>query len=203
MEKKSQKKGIKVENTRKSYYPVDEIFINRRSSRAFSQEPLAAKELMSLFEAARWAPSSYNDQPWRFVYAQQGMPEFQQFFDLLDPFNQSWANKANVLVVAVAKTTFDLNGKPNVSASYDVGAACQSLLLQAYLNKINSMIIGGFDSMKAVQMLNLSSEYKPEVMIALGKPGTIADVSEKFQSKEGYSSRKSLEQIVFKGSFKP
>ena len=192
-----------MENTRKTQYSVDALFINRRSSRAFSQELLTEEELMTLFEAARWTPSSYNDQPWRFVYAQKGMPEWQNFFDILDSFNQSWATKANVLVIVLAKKTYDFNGQLNVSASYDVGASCQSLLLQASLKKINAMIMGGFDSAKVTSILNLSSEYKPEVMIALGKPGTNADVAEKFQSKEGFSTRKLLEQIVFKGSFKP
>lgn len=192
-----------MENTRKSHYLVDPLFINRRSSRAFSQEPLAHDKLMSLFEAARWSPSSYNNQPWRFVYSQKGMPEWQQFFELLDAFNQSWVGKANVLVIVVTKKTFDLNGQPNTAASYDVGAACQSLLLQAHLNKINSIILGGFDTSKATQFLHLSQEYQPEVMIALGNPGTKADVVEKFQSKEVFSDRKPLEQLVFKGSFKP
>jgi len=89
---------------RKSTYPISPIFINRWSSRAFSDEPITNDELMPLFEAARWAPSAYNEQPWRFMYTHKGTKLWQQLLDLMIPFNQSWAKNSPVLVVLTSKS---------------------------------------------------------------------------------------------------
>src|ERR1700691_915147 len=114
---------------RKTYYPIDAVFTDRASSRAFSGEPMSDQELMTLFEAARWAPSSYNNQPWRFVYAKRETPFWDKLFNLLVTSNQQWTKKAAVLVVVIAKKSFD-NGKPARTAVFDTGAAVENLALE-------------------------------------------------------------------------
>ena len=192
-----------MKNNRKPEYPVDEIFINRKSARAMSGEAIEHETLMSVFEAARWAPSSWNNQPWRFVYVQRSMPEWDAFYNLLGEFNQVWACKADVLIIVVTKTTFDFNGNPSRTASYDVGTACQNMILQAVSKGLCGVPVEGFDYGAAADMLKLDGEHKVELMWVLGKPGSDEYLPEKNRAREDtYSGRKPLSETVFRGSFK-
>src|SRR4051794_29422351 len=101
------------DDSRTPDYPIEPLIYRRWSPRALSGEPLEERELMSLFEAARWAPSTYNEQEWRFLYARRDTPEWPRFFDLLMEANQAWCRNAAVLVVVLARKTFMRNGKPN------------------------------------------------------------------------------------------
>src|SRR5688572_5560176 len=108
---------------RKAEHPVAEIFLDRWSPRAMSGEELSSSELMSLFDAARWAPSSYNNQPWRFVYARRGGAGWEDLLGLLVPNNRVWAQRAGALVVVLSRKVFDYNGRPSRTHSYDAGCA--------------------------------------------------------------------------------
>src|SRR3989344_4797677 len=113
-------------------YPINDLALNRWSPRVFSNQPIEQEKIMSLFEAARWTPSSYNEQPWRYVYATKDDPErFQALFSLMGEFNQGWAGRAWLLAVSFARKNFIGNGKENYHAMHDTGAASFSLVLEA------------------------------------------------------------------------
>ena len=191
-----------ISQYRKSEYDVSDLIINRWSPRAMSGDEISDDELYSLFEAARWAPSSFNNQPWRFVYAKRNSKHWDQFFDFLFEGNQSWANKASALVVAISKTTFDHNGKFMKSHSFDTGAAWENLALQGSLQGLVIHGLQGFDYDKAKEELSISDEYNVEMMIAIGKPGNPQDLPDQLREREEPSGRKDLSEIVSEGIFK-
>ncbi len=187
--------------TRKTTYPIDQLFLDRWSARAMSGESISDTELMTLFEAARWAPSSGNAQQWRFVYAKRESKEWPKFLNLLYEGNRSWAQKAAALVVIVSQHALD-SGKALSSHSFDTGAAWENLALQGTLNKLVVHGIGGFDHAAAAQLINLPSNYTLQAMVAIGKPGDPASLPENLRSREHPSDRKPLNEIVFEGRFK-
>jgi len=187
--------------TRKPEHTVADIFIERWSPRAMSGEEISKDELMSLFEAARWAPSSFNDQPWRFIYAQRNTPDWDKFYKLMVPFNQSWAKDAAALIVIVSRDN-SLSGKPSRTHSFDTGAAWQNLALQGSLKNLVIHGMSGFDYDKAKEVLNIPAGYTVEAMVAVGKPGKKENLSRAFQERETKSDRKSIKEFVFGGSFK-
>ena len=108
---------------RQPEHPITDFFFGRWSPRSFLPVPMTDDELMSLFEAAKWAPSSYNNQPWRFLYARRDTPVWPLFFDLLQEGNKMWVKDASALIVVLSNTCFDYNGKPSITHSFDAGAA--------------------------------------------------------------------------------
>lgn len=193
--------AMDVSAYRQPEYDVDRLFVQRWSPRAMSGEEIEDTALMGLFEAAKWAPSSYNNQPWRFLYAKRQTPHWPVFFDLLIAGNQSWAKNAAVLIVIVSKTTLDRDGSPAPTHSFDAGAAWENLALQAMMRGLVAHGMQGFDSDKARQVLQVPEEYTVEAMVALGKPGKKEDLPERLQQREVPSGRKKLAEIVFEGSF--
>jgi len=189
-------------NKRKTNYPIDQIFINRWSPRAISPEMMTDKELMTLFEAARWAPSSYNNQPWRFIYAKRGTPAWDIFFNLLVPFNQEWSKNASFLVVVISRKNFEFNEKHSRTHSFDTGAAWQNLSLQGSIMGLVIHGIEGFDYDKARKELNIPENYAIEEMIAIGKLGDKKNLSYELQKRETLSDRKKINEFVFEGTFK-
>ncbi len=187
---------------RKATYPIGNIFLQRWSPRAMTGEQLSEQKLLSLFEAARWAPSSYNNQPWRFLYAKRNTKEWDVFFDLMVEFNQSWAKNASALVVVVSKKTFDFNGKPAQTHSFDTGAAWMSLALQATKQGLVTHGMQGFDYDKAKKVLNVPDDYNVEAMLAIGKQGEKDLLPKEMQDKEEPSDRKKLSEIAWEGKFK-
>ncbi len=183
-------------------HKINELILNRWSPRALSEEKLSNEELMSLFEAARWAPSSYNNQPWRFIYATRDSQFWNTFVSLMGEFNQSWAKNAAALVVLVSKKTFDHNGEPSVTHSFDAGAAWENLAIEAASRNIVAHGMQGFDYEKARTELGIPEGYNVEIMIALGKLGNKEDLPEMLKEREAPSDRKTLDQIVMEGSFK-
>lgn len=165
-----------------------------------SGEALTRAELDSLFEAARWAPSSNNNQPWRYLFARAGTPEFATFLDLLVPGNRAWCERAGALLVALSKTTFD-NGSPARTHSFDAGSAWMSLALQASAMGLVAHGMQGFDYDAAHSRLGVPEEYAVECMIALGKPGRIEDLPEYQQAREVPSDRKPIEAFAFEARF--
>lgn len=179
---------------------VDSLFYERWSSRAMSGQMVTDEELMPLFEAARWAPSSYNEQPWRFLYARNGTPEWNLFFDFLVPFNQEWCKNGAVLVVICSKNPSD-HGGLNITHSYDTGAAWQNLALQGHLKGLVVHGMGGFDREKARTMLKIPADFDVEAMCVIGKPADTQVLSKDLQAIEKPSGRKALHEIVGEGLF--
>jgi nitroreductase len=192
----------KGSNARKADYPVDTLFLDRWSPRAMSGEEIAADELLLLLEAARWAPSSYNNQPWRIVYARRNTEHWTRLFNLLGEFNQVWAANAAALLVLISKTTFDHNGEPCITHSFDTGAAWENLALQGALKGLVIHGMQGFDYERAKKDLDVPEGYKVEAMAVIGKPGRWEDLPEKLREREFPSDRRKLSETAFEGSFK-
>lgn len=186
---------------RKPGHDISPIFINRWSPRAMSGEELGREELMRLFEAARWAPSSMNNQPWRFLFAMKNAEHWDKFFGLLSRNNQTWCRNAAALIVVISKKTFDFNGKTARTHSYDTGAAWMGLALQGSFMGLVVHGMQGFDYDKARAELSISDEYQVEAMAAVGRPGNKHDLPLALEEREFPSSRKALEELVFEGGF--
>lgn len=189
-----------IDHIRATEYPIDPLFRDRWSPRAMSGAPITLEDLMSLFEAARWAPSSYNSQPWRFLYAMRDSVYWPVFFDLLTETNKTWAKNAAVLTVIVSMTTFN-NGKPSVTHCYSTGAAWQNFALQGWLKGYVVHGMQGFDYDKARETLHVPDEYQVLAMAAVGMPGNAGNLPPALQEKERPSPRKKLAEIVFEGPF--
>ncbi len=187
--------------SRKADHPVDKLFLDRWSPRALSGEPLAEEELLTLFEAARWAPSSFNNQPWRILYARRDTEHWPVFFGLLAEGNRVWATDAAALLLFVSKETFDYNGKPYPTHSFDAGAAWENLALQASLRGLVAHGMQGFDYERARAELNIPEGFRVEAMAAVGRPGSIERLPEKLRERETPSDRKPLGETVCEGPF--
>ncbi len=157
----------------------------RFSARAFSDEPLSDNELMTLFEAAAWAPSAMNEQPWRYRYALSGTEAFDRMWHLLNAGNQPWAKNAAALVVCSVMTTLERNGQPNHSRLHDLGVANAQLLMQATSMNIFGHLMGGFDHGRAPEELGLDPS-KEEVfcILALGRLTSPETLDEPFKTRE-------------------
>lgn len=192
-------------NPRQAEHPVDTLFLDRWSPRAFTGEEIAPAELNSLFEAARWAPSSYNSQPWRFLYARRGTPVFDTFLGLLNPYNQQWAKNAAALVIALSAHTFVRPGTTEVlvarSHSFDTGAAWANLALQATRLGWHAHGIGGFDVEKTRTELKVPDGYEVEAAIAIGRRGDKSILPENFHGGETPNGRRPVAETAFEGAF--
>ncbi|MEE9542993.1 MAG: nitroreductase family protein [Thermodesulfobacteriota bacterium] len=193
---------INIDEYRKQEHEVDKIFVDRWSPRAMSGEEIETRELMRLFEAARWAPSAFNNQPWRFLYAMRETEYWDKFFNLLVKSNQVWTKNAAALMVVISKETFDYNGKPARTHSFDAGAAWVSLALQGSIMGLVVHGMQGFDYDRAKTELNVPDGYTIEAMVAVGRAGNIANLPEELQEREFPSDRKKIDEIAFEGGFK-
>lgn len=183
-------------------YNANTLFRNRWSPRSMSGEPITKEELMILFEAAKWAPSSFNSQPWRFIYAIKNTEYWGPFFDLLVDFNKSWAKNAAVLIIVVSRKNFEYNEEYSRTHSFDTGAAWQSLALQASINGLIAHGIGGFDHEQAKKVANISDQFEVEAMIAIGRPAEKTVLPKELQEAEIISDRKKIKEISFEGKLK-
>ncbi|SCZ52367.1 nitroreductase family protein [Thiohalomonas denitrificans] len=181
-------------------YPIDPIFRDRWSPRAMSGDPVERSELMLLFEAARWAPSSYNNQPWRFVYALRDSVGWERLFGLLVEFNQSWASGAGALVLIASKQTFD-NGKAAVTHALDAGAAWENFALQGSLNGLVVHGMEGFDYQRARTELGVPDDHDVLAMAAIGRPGRVEELPEPLREREVPSDRKPVSEWAFESRF--
>lgn len=192
---------IKGSEFRHADHPIEPLFVNRWSPRAMSGEEMAEEELLTLFEAARWAPSSFNNQPWRVLYARRATAHWPLFLNLLVEANQVWAKNAAALLVFISKTTFDHNAKPSITHSYDTGAAWAHLALQGYLKGYVVHGMQGFSYDRARAELGIPEEFQVEAMAAIGIPGDKAGLPEALQQKESPNSRREVGQSVCEGPF--
>ena len=186
-------------------HPIDPMFLERWSPRAFTGEAIGASDLMTIMEAARWAPSSYNSQPWRFVYARRDTPHWEPMLSLLNDFNRSWAKDAGALVVLASSETMVPPGKdtpvPAYSHSLDAGSAWGYMALQA--TKLGWYTHGmvGFDIPRTAAELGFPKGYRVEVAIAIGRKGDPSLLPEMLAGREMPSPRLPLAEIVFEGKF--
>lgn len=176
---------------------VSPEFLERVSTRAFDpNKDIHDDSLLSCFEAARWAPSSYNNQPWRYVYSKRGSSTFTKMLECLVDFNKQWCKNASVLVIICSKTHFSHNNKPSPTASLDTGSSYMSLVLQAQKLGICSHAMEGIYRDKIKETFNIPDDFKIEAMLAMGYQGMPGVLSKELQDKETPSTRKSLKEIV-------
>lgn len=162
----------KHDNGRVADHPIDARFLGRWSPRSFTGEAISDAELMTIFEAARWAPSASNLQPWRFLYAKRDSAHWPTFFNLLFEGNRRWAGETAVLIAILSKRTRQPKEGPeveNYSHSFDAGAAWGYLALQASLMGWSAHGMGGFDVPRAIAELGIPEDYRIECMAAIGR----------------------------------
>lgn len=151
--------------------PVLDVIKKRRSLRSYNGQPVEDEKIQSLFEAARWAPSSVNEQPWVYIYATKGQELYEKIYSALNPSNQVWVQNAPLLIASLVRNKFIRNDRPNGSARYDLGAANAFLSLQATHVGLNVHQLGGFDPLKLRENLNVPDEYDPVIVMGVGYPG--------------------------------
>ncbi len=185
----------------KTEFPIHDLLRRRWSPRAFSDRPVEPEKLCSLLEAARWAPSSYNEQPWAYLVATQDDPsEYARLLSVLAEGNVAWARRAPVLMLSLAKLNFERNGKPNRHAFHDVGLATANLVAQATAMGLVAHQMAGFSVEKARQLFSVPTGWEPVAAIALGYPGEADSLPESLRDRElAPRSRKPLEEFVFAG----
>src|SRR5436309_11409700 len=193
---------MKGSEIRKTDHPIEQLLLDRWSPRAMSGEEISREDLLRLFEAARWAPSSFNAQQWRALYALRDTEYWQTFFDLLVDANKTWAKNAAVLVVFISRKLFDYNDEPSVTHSYDAGAAWENFALQGFHQGLVVHGMEGFDYERARKELHIPDEFQVEAMAAVGKPGPKEWLPEKLQTRESPNDRRKLSDSIFEGPFK-
>lgn len=192
---------IKGGEKRRPKHPIEPLILDRWSPRAMSGEEISPNELMRLFEAARWAPSSFNAQQWRALYARRESEHWPAFFNLLVEGNRVWAQKAAALVVFISRKNFEYNNKPSVSHSYDCGAAWQNFALQGFSQGFVVHGMEGFDYDRARIDLKIPNEFEIEAMAAVGKPGDKTALPEKLQQSESPNERRKISASICEGPF--
>jgi nitroreductase len=180
-------------------HPVHELIKKRWSPRAFSPTPVEQKTLLTLFEAARWAASSMNEQPWRFIYATMDQTErFNKLVSCLAEGNTVWAANAPVLILTLVKTHFEKSNEPNRWAFHDLGLAIGNLTTQASALDLYVHSMGGFNGNKVKELFSISAQYEPVTVIAvgyIGKPETLPDQLRKREIV--VQQRKPLSELLF------
>ena len=186
-----------------SNVPVHELIRNRWSPRAFADKAVAPEVLSSLFEAARWAPSSSNEQPWAYLVATKEDPEnFAKLLSTLVEFNQSWAKNAPVLALSVAHLNWSRDGRPNPVAQHDVGSASAQLTFEANSRGLFVHQMAGFDGKKAREVFGIPEDWQPVAAMAIGYPGDPASLPEKLRDRElAARTRKPLNEMVMTGKW--
>ena len=192
--------SAEVAPVRHADHPVHSQFLNRWSPRAFSPREVPETTLMSVFEAARWAASSSNEQPWRFVMARSA-EDRKRFVEFLVPGNQGWAKHAPVLVVVCSKKTYARNGTPNRCYQFDAGAAAAYMALGAHLSGLISHGMAGFDQDGARATLGLPTDFEPIAVFAIGYHGDASLLPEELAAREVPSDRRPARDSIMEGRF--
>ncbi|MGJ7498015.1 nitroreductase family protein [Variovorax sp. RT4R15] len=191
--------------TRQPDHLIHPLFTDRWSPRAFTGEAIPESALLSMLEAARWAPSAYNAQPWRFIYARRDTASWQPIFDTLVEFNQGWAQRAAALVVIASAKQAVFPGAadaaPNLWHSFDSGAAWASIAFQATLSGWAAHGMAGFDFERLRQVAAIPDAYAVETVVAIGKRGDKDVLPEGLQSRESPNGRLPLTQLAAEGRF--
>jgi nitroreductase len=192
-----------LEKIAETQAPIHDLIGRRWSPRAFLNVPVEPDKLLSLFEAARWAASSNNEQPWAFLVATQEDPQnYEGMLSVLVDFNRGWANKAPVLILALTHTQFEKDGRPNRHAYYDLGQATANLSLQATALGLTTHQMAGFNPQAARERFAVPEGWEPVSVIALGYPGDPDSLTETLRQREiARRERKPLEKFVFEGAW--
>ena len=190
-----------VKKTRSTTYEINHDIVNRWSPRSFLPTEISDKELFSLFEAARWAPSSSNSQPWRFIFAKRGSKNWSNLFDLLVDFNKQWCANASALVVIISRKNFEHNGQPSITHQFDTGAAWENLAIQAVSQGLITHGMAGFDYERAKKNLAVPDDFEVIAMVAIGKRGPKEKLPAELQAREIPNDRKPLSEIMMEGRF--
>ncbi len=182
-------------NHRQSEYDINRQFLERWSPRAFSDTPIEQEKMLALLEAARWAPSAGNEQPWCFLLP-DGPEALQQFRSLLNPSNQRWANRAPLLLYVAGRKKWAKSGRDNATFQFDCGSAFMSLALEAYHLGLFTHPMAGFDHDRAYDVLQLDkNEYEIIAAVAIGHYGDVKQLDQDLQEREKPSGRKALQEI--------
>lgn len=185
--------------------PIDETIANRWSGRAYdANKPLNEQDIIALLEAARWAPSCYGDQPWRFIVWNRhtDAASWEKAFDCLAPGNQAWVKDAPVLLLSAADSIFNHNGTPNRWGQYDTGAAAENLCLQAESMGLMAHQMGGFDVEKTRSAFGIPEQFALMAMISVGYPADIATLQgEVLEREQAPRKRRELGELFFKGGW--
>src|SRR5207244_3108236 len=186
---------------RRADFPIEQLLLDRWSPRAMSGEEISDEELMRLFEAARWAPSSFNAQQWRALYARRGTEHWPLFFELLVEANKSWAKNAALLVLFISRTTFEYNGEPSITHSFDTGAAWENFALQGFRQGLVIHGMEGFDYERARSELHVPEEFQVMAMAAVAWPGAKESLPPKLQERESPNDRRKVTESICEGPF--
>lgn len=189
-----------MEKPAETAHPIHDLLRRRWSPRAFSERPVEPEKLLSVFEAARWAPSSNNEQPWSFVIATKDEPGYRLLVECLKEGNKKWAFRAPVLALSVARLTFEDDGTPNRHAVHDTGMAVFSLVVQATALGLIVHQMAGYDVEKARKELKIPAGHDPVAMIAIGYPGDPNQLPDYLRERELKArDRKPMSEFVFEG----
>ena len=185
--------------------PIEPVIANRWSGRAYdASKHVSRDQVISLLEAARWAPSCFGDQPWRFIVwnKDESQAAWKQGFECLVPGNQAWVMNAPVLMLVCADTLFGHNEKPNRWAQYDTGAAAENMCLQASSMGLMAHQMGGFDADKARLLFAIPDRYIPMAMVSVGYQADVSNLAgDELTRETAARSRKSLEELFFNGQW--
>lgn len=182
-------------------HPIEPIFLRRWSPRAMSGAPVVQRDLDRLLEAARWAPSTFNEQEWRYRYAHRDGEHWETFFELLSPPNQVWCRDAGVLIAVFSRQRFARNGKPNPVHTFDTGASFQNLALQGAAMGLVVHGMAGFDRQRAGEALRAPADTGVEAMVAIGHPGDPARLPDELRAREVPSGRRPIAEFAGAGPF--
>ena len=181
---------------------IHELIKKRRSTVLFEDKPIGEDSIQSLFEAARWAPSSRNEQPWRFIYVLKSDPDFTDWLDCLAVNNQKWAKNASMLLLTAAQLISDYNSKENPYAVHDTAMAYSNLVFQALAMGLSVHPMGGYDKEKIKTQVSLSEGFKPLVVAAIGyKSDSVGFDDELVKRENRERTRKPIESIAFRHKY--
>ncbi|MBB2205805.1 nitroreductase family protein [Gluconacetobacter takamatsuzukensis] len=190
---------------RVSETPVEPLILDRWSPRAFAAAPISETELLAFLDAGRWAPSAYNSQPWRFIYARRDTADWERFLSWLIPFNHSWAQHASALVYVASHTVTNAGGQaepvPAPTHAFDAGAAAVLVQLQAARAGWATHPVSGFDKEVARAGLELPDDYALNAAIVIGRQGPADILPEGLRAREAPSGRRTLSELAFEGRF--
>lgn len=190
-------KSLTDDEQRETQAGINRLFVNRWSPRAFDKNyKIEKKEFQKLFAAAKWAPSCFNEQPWRFLVASRNSKKFDDFLSLINEFNQSWAKNASAIVFIIGSKNFDKTGKENYTYQFDCGAAWMSLSHQANIMGLQTHGMGGIEREKIIDYFDLNADEEDVICgFAIGKNAEVGVLSSDLQEKEHLSPRKDLEEV--------
>jgi len=191
-----------MKNPTLNKFHINTLTEHRWSPRAFSSQPVEKQKLQSILEAARWAPSAFNEQPWRFIVGQKGDDTYDSILSTLVDWNKLWAGKAPVLILNLAKKTFDHNGSQNVTFKYDLGQAVGLMILEAVNQDLYTHQMSGFDSKEAAKLFNVPDDFQAVSVTTIGHYGNASDLPEDMKGMESKPrERKNLVDMVFSMEF--